>query len=252
MTGPDAALDLPLTEHLRQLRRSGRFDNARSLLATALAHREDPALRHLAWQHEPFWWQPLQGRSVQLERRGPADLALVRRCWADREFMRRFNRSAAPLPATDAALHEALQREAAAIPGEARALHWTVRAAGRSWGFVSVTEIVLSHRRAELLVGVLPGCSARVSVEASHLALAFLARRAGIERLTAHFYPDNTHAIASARSLGFEIEGVLRGYLREPDGTRSDLVVAGLQLDEAFFQRTGRLRHRLLGPGAAG
>lgn len=245
-------MDLPLTGHLKQLRRSGRFDAARSLLATALARRDDSALRHLAWQHEPFWWQPLQGRRVQLTRRGPGDLALVRRCWADRDFMRRFNRSAAALPATDDALHEALQRESAAIPGEARALHWTVNAAGRSWGFVSATEIDLSHRRAELLVGVLPGCSARVSVEASHLALAFLARRAGIERLTAHFYPDNTHAIASARSLGFEVEGVLRGYLREPDGTRTDLVVAGLQLDEGFFQRSARLRQRLLGAGAAG
>lgn len=243
-------MDLPLTEHLRQLRRSGRFDTARALLASALARRNDPALQHLAWQHEAFWWQPLPGRSVRLERRGPGDLALVRRCWADRDFMRRFHRSAAPLPASDDALREALQREATAIPGEAHALHWTVHAGGQAWGFVSVTEIVLPQRRAELLVGVLPGCSARVSVEASHLALAFLARRAGIERLTAHFYPDNTHAIASARSLGFEIEGVLRGYLREPDGSRSDLVVAGLLLDASFFERTARLRQRLLGESA--
>lgn len=243
-------MELPLTEQLRQLRRSGRTEVARALVARALATRHDPALALLAWQHEAFWWQPLAGRRVRLERRGPDDLALVRRCWADAAFMQRFNRQAGPLPTHDEALRDLLRREAAAIPGESGALHWTIHAQGRTHGFVSVTEIALAAGRAEFLVGVVDGCSPWLTAEACHLVLGFLARQVRIERLTAHFYPENTAAIAAARTLGFEVEGVLRGYLRERDGRRSDLVVAGLLLDPAFFERTAGLRRRLLGPAA--
>ena len=42
----------------------------------------------------------------------------------------------------------------------------------------------------------------------------------------------------------------MRGYLRQPDGSRGDLVVAGLLLDDAYFARHQRIRRKLLGSGA--
>ncbi len=241
---------------LRTLRRAGRFDEARQWIAARLRERRDPQLLQLGWQHEPFWWEPLEGPRVSLHRRGPDDLALVRRCWADADFMAKFNRMAAPLPADDEALRALLAREHATIVGEAQALHWTIRTEGRAVGFVSIANITLGHRRAEYLIGIHEPCSPWVGPEASHLALGFLAQRLKLERLTAYFYPENGAAIKVSQKLGFEIEGTMRGFLREPDGTRGDLVVAGLLLTPAYFARMARIRRKLLGetspPGSRG
>lgn len=239
------------------MRLAGRAAEAHAWLADQARQRRDPRLAELAWQHAPFWWQPLAGPRVTLRRRGPDDLALVRRCWADAAFMARFNRMAAPLPEGDDALRTMLQREQATIVGEATALHWTIVVDGTPVGFVSVVDIVLGHRRAEYLIGIHgDGVSPWVGPEASHLALGFLARQVRIERLTAHFYPENEPAIRVAQKLGFALEGTMRGYLRRSDGTRADLVVAGLLLDAAYFERHARIRRKLLGetssPLAAG
>lgn len=236
-----------LTAHLQHLRRGGQYAAARALLARALTRIPDPALRQIAWQHEPFWWAPLQGPRVRLVRRGPDDIELVRRCWADAEFMRHFHRGAAPLPADDAALADLLRNEQAAIPSESLALHWTIEVGSTKAGFVSIVNISLRQRRAECLIGIHGDHGPFAYAEAAHLMFGFLAERARIERLTAHYYPENQRAIDSAVALGFEVEGTLRGYLREPDGRRSDLVVAGMVLDPAFFERTARLRQRVLG-----
>lgn len=242
--------EITLPDHLRALRRSGRIAEAREWLNEQLRQRPDPRLAQIAWQHQAFWWEPLVGPRVSLHRRGPEHLALVRRCWADADFMARFNRAAAALPADDEGLRALLQREHATIVGEAQSLHWTIVSGGRELGFVSVANISLGHRRAEYLIGIHGDCSPWVGPEASHLALGFLAQRVGIERLTAYFYPENEAAIKVAQKLGFEIEGTMRGYLRQPDGGRGDLVVAGLLLDEAYFRRHARMRRKLLGETA--
>lgn len=239
-----------LADELRTLRRSGRLAQARRLVVDRLRERPDAALASLAWQHDDIWWQPIHGPRVTLRRRGPDDLALVRQCWQDDAFMERFNRMAPPLPTDDDALRQLLAREQATIVGEARSLHWTIETHGRKVGFISIADILLGHRRAEYLIGVREHCSPWVGPEASHLALGFLGR-AGIERLTAHFYPENVAAIEAAQKLGFVVEGTLRSYLRLADGRRTDLVVAGLVLDAAYFQRTARIRRRLLGEAAA-
>lgn len=220
-------------------------------LSPAAPRAQQQRLQHLAWQHAPFWWQPLQGRSVRLRRRGAQDVALLRTAWQDANFMRRFNRMAAPLPESDEALRALLTREHWALPEESHALHWTIEAAGQACGCVSVVEISLQHRRAEFLIGVLPALAPRASpwlaLEASHLVVDFLATQARLERLTAYFYPDNLAAFQMAEKLGFAREGLLKGYLRLPDTPqRVDLIVAGLLLDKPFFDQRRRLRQRLL------
>lgn len=246
-----------LASQLRELRRSGQIEQARALLSRQLASAaagtaaHKPRLIHLAWQHAPFWWQPLQGRSAGLRRRGPQDVALLRHAWQNADFMQRFNRMAADLPAQDDALQALLTREHWALPEESRGLHWTIESAGRGCGFVSVVELSMQHRRGEFLIGVLPdqapGASPWLALEASHLVFEFLRSHMKLERLTAYFYPDNPAALQMAQKLGFEREGLLKGYLRVPhNGQRVDLIVAGLLLDQAFFDRHARVRQRLL------
>jgi RimJ/RimL family protein N-acetyltransferase len=244
---PEApATALPIT--LARLRREGRMDEARALLQQRLAEAPDARTGFLHWQHAPFWWQPIEGPRVRLVRRGPDDAALVRACWADADFMARFNRQAAALPADDAALRTLLAGERDALVEDHHALHWTVQVAGAGVGFVSLVDVGFRHRRAEFLIGLRPGTSSWAAVEAAHLALRFAAGPMQLERLVAHFYPDNVEAIRAALKLGFEHEGVLRGHLRDPaTGQREDLVVTGLLLDPAFAARSERLRRRLFG-----
>ncbi|MBI5279169.1 MAG: GNAT family N-acetyltransferase [Burkholderiales bacterium] len=230
-----------LQNRLRGLRVEGRYADARALVAAQPGFTTSKALQRLHYEHQDFWWEPLVGRRVTLKRRGAADVALVRACWADTDFMRRFNRLARPLPAEDRALAGILMREQAGTLGDSKALHWTVHAARGAVGFVSVTDYVSGHRRAEFLIGFLQQPASAAPVEAAHLACDFLYRRAGIERLTAHFYAENEYAAKVAEKFGFRREGVLRGYIRDPDGGRSDLLVSGMLLAE---QTQGATRRR--------
>lgn len=242
-----------LLGHLRHLRRNGQLAQAQALLDRSLAAQpHDARLAHLAWLHRPFWWAPLQGRQVQLRRRGPDDAALLRRCWSDAGFMQRFNQQARPLPESDVELRALLQREHWALPDESQALHWTVCAGGEPVGLVSAVEWSWPHRRAEFLMGLVPGAQLGpwAAAQAAQLVFDFLARQAGLQRLSATFYAHNSAALQLALRMGFEHEGVLRGHLRSADGRRHDLVLTGLLLDETFFRRQGRLRRRLLGQGA--
>jgi RimJ/RimL family protein N-acetyltransferase len=246
MSEPAGSGQLPA--HLQQLRLEGRFAEARDLLQQAAARHGDAYLAWQAWLHEPFWWQPIQGSRVRLRRRGPPDAALLRACWADAGFMHRFNRQAAALPADDAALARLLAREHADTAESRRALHWTIEHRALAVGFVSLVDIAFGHRRAELLVGVRPGVPSRATVEATLLLLKAAAGSFRLERLVAHFYPDNAVALSSARKLGFVQEGVLRGHVRDAaTGIRTDLIATGLLLDDASAARAGRLRQRLLG-----
>jgi RimJ/RimL family protein N-acetyltransferase len=235
-----------LNERLRALRLQGDLVQARDLIRSQPGFATSPALRRLLHEHEDFWWAPIVGKRVTLKRRSADDIDFVRACWGDAEFMRKFNRLARPLPADDAALRGILARERAGLFSESKALHWTIHAAAGPIGFVSATDFVAGHRRCEFLIGLLGRPASAAPVEAAHLAVDFLSERAGIERLTAYFYAENEYAARVAAKFGFLHEGVLRGYIRDADGGRSDLVVAGMLLVDRHQTRVGKVRNRLL------
>lgn len=241
----------PLLQQLGELRRSGQRAQALALLQAACAQRpQDATLARWAWQHQAFWWQPIEGPRVRLVRRGPQHADLLRRCWADADFMARFHRGARPLPPDTDALQALLLREHWALPEEGAALHWVIERAGAPIGLLSLVEWSLPQRRAEFLIGFPAPAAGWSALEATHLALGWLAEQAQLERLSASFYADNLVALRQAEHLGFEREGVLRGHWRDADGRRSDLHLAGLLLEPAFFARHARLRQRLLGSAA--
>ena len=236
-------------EEARALRLKGRYDDAHKLLTSCCAReRPNHRLAQLVWQHHPKWWRPIEGPRARLVRRGPSDIALVRRCWSDKTFMTQFNQYATPLPDDDAALKAVLAQEHVALLEEQRALHWTIRIGDSTGvGFVSLVDIAFRHRRAEFLIGVVPETHPWIAPEAAHLALEFAATVMKLERITAYMYAENSAAVEMAVKLGFESEGILRGYLAVPGSTqRADLVVAGLLLDQGFFERSARIRRRLL------
>lgn len=236
----------PLHARLGQLRLLGDLAQARELIRAEPGFGQSAVLQRLLHEHEDFWWQPLQGRLATLRRREPADAAFVRACWADAAFMSQFNRVARPLPKDDTALARLLQREQCAIVGESRSLHWTIHSPRGPVGFVSATDFASGHRRCEFMLGLLHEQSSVVAVEAAALAIGFLRDQAGIERLVAYIYPDNSHAIRTAEKFGFAIEGRLRGQMRAPDGSRHDLLVAGMLLSEQEATRAGKMLRRFV------
>jgi RimJ/RimL family protein N-acetyltransferase len=234
-----------LQEHLRRLRLQGAFAKARALIAAQPDFAKSAALQRLLYEHEDFWWAPIVGKRATLRRRGAEDAPFVRACWADADFMRKFNRLARPLPADEPALRAILAREQAGIISEAKALHWTIHAPTGPIGFISATDYAPGHRRCEFLIGLLQRPASPTPVEAAHLATGFLRDRAGIERLTAYFYAENQYASKVAQKFGFQPEGVLKGYIRDPDGGRSDLMVSGLLLTDAGQSSSKKIRNRL-------
>lgn len=219
-----------LAEKLRRLRMQGAFAQAREAIRAQPGYEGSPVLRRLLRDHEDYWWQPIEGRRVTLRRRGEGDLPFVRACWADAEFMRKFNRTARPLPADDKALRDLLSREGSSAISESKSLHWTIHDSRGPMGFISATEIAPGHRRCEFLIGFPFEHAGSKGVEAACLAIRFLRERVGMERLTAYFYPENADAAKVAEKFGFRAEGVLKGYIRNADGSRSDLLVSGLLL----------------------
>ncbi|MBG9387070.1 GNAT family N-acetyltransferase [Caenimonas aquaedulcis] len=234
-----------LTGQLRLLRMTGEFAKARDLIRAQPGFGSSGSLQRLLHEHEDFWWAPIVGKRVTLRRRGAQDVSFVRRCWSDADFMRRFNRLARPLPESDEALAGILARERAGLWSESKALHWTLEAKGEAIGFISATDYAPGHRRCEFLIGLLGRAASPVPVEATHLACDFLRDRAGVERLTAYFYAENQYASKVAAKFGFEPEGVLKGYIRDPDGGRSDLMVSGLLLAGVGTDAAQKRRKRL-------
>lgn len=238
-----------LADQLRTLRLADRFAEARKLIHSHPGFAKEAGLRRLAHEHEDFWWQPIVGRRVTLQRRGPGDVAFVRACWGDADFMRKFNRVARPLPADDKELRGILARERAGLFSEAKSLHWTLFVAGEPIGFISVTDFTPGHRRAEFLIGLLRKPASSVPVEAAHLAVRFLEDKAGLERLTAYFYAENEYAAKVAQKFGFQPEGLLKGYIRDADGGRSDLLVSGMPLGRFADPEVRKIRDRVVRGG---
>lgn len=234
-----------LKSQLQRLRIEGAFAQARELIRSQPEFGRSRSLQHLLYEYEDFWWAPIQGRRVTLRRRGPDDLDFVRACWADADFMRKFNRLARPLPADDEVLRGILARERAGTLSVTRAMHWTIYQLEKPIGFVSATDLSAQHGRCEFLVGILRHPPSRAPIEAAGLAITFLNRHANVERFTAYCYPENSHAVQVATKFGFVPEGILKGYIRGADGARSDLSVCGLLLTPRTPGKTERLISRM-------
>lgn len=240
-----------LIARARALWEQGRAREARASLA--VAGRSEAAgearLAFARWAMSEAFSAPMLGRRVKLVRRSPEHLGFVRSAWADRAFMERFHRFARALPATDPALERLLSGEARATLLDSRHLHWTIVGLGdaRPLGMASVAEVSLEHRRAEFIVGVRDAAPG-VALESTLLALDWAFRTMRLQKATAAVYGGNDYAFASARHLGFQVEGRLRRHLKDPaTGEYVDLSLLGLLAEEFYSPANRRLARRLLG-----
>lgn len=102
-------------------------------------------------------------------------------------------------------------------------------------GRLSVHEVSWRHRRAELGIWIVPGLRGRgYATRALGLAVPWLFAHTGLERLGMLTETDNHAMRKAAADAGFQPEGVLRDYVRAPDGKPADLVsLSRLRSDHA-------------------
>ena len=238
-----------ILEESLNLRRERRFRDAFEHIQQALqdGHSE---LKALLWQHSPIFWKDISAGICTLTRRCGEDANFLREIWKDKDFFYRFHRHSSPLPASDAELQRILNIEMSSILSESHAIHWIVRDShGRPWGLLSLCEISLVHRRAEVLLGILPGAPAGMAAAAMLILFQFYFNAMKFNKLVSLVYLENTLSIKSTIHLGFKNEGFLKSHAYDPEtGRFLDMVQMGLLKEDAFQTRNQRLMNRLLSP----
>lgn len=231
------------------LRRERKFELAFEHIQNAFqaGHSE---LKALLWQHSPIFWNHISAGICMLTRRSGEDADFLRKVWKDKDFVYRFHRHSSHLPESDAELQRILNHEMCSIVSESHAIHWIVRdRLGRPWGLLSLCEISLVHRRAEVLLGILPGAPAGMAAAAMLILFQFYFNAMKFNKLVSMVYSENTLSIESTIHLGFKKEGLLRSHAYDPEtGLFFDMVQMGLLKEDAFQTGNQRLMNRLLRP----
>lgn len=205
-------------------------------------------MSHLLWEHQPILWSDIQAGICKLTRRQGADAEFVQHLWQDSQFVYSFHRHAARIPQDLKELTAILEKEFLYTVGDNRALHWIVRdRQSKPWGLISLTEISLMHKRAEVMMGMLPNAPTGLSAAAMLVLFQFFFKALKFNKLYSFVYEDNAHSLKGTLHLGFEVEGRLRQHVLDPQtGTYVDLIQTGLLAHDAFSPSNFKLMRRLL------
>jgi len=180
-----------------------------------------PSLSEWALQLHPGWEAPCVARTVCLRPVEAGDADGLQRWLGDAGFMARFH------PMAQGSLSRVAIERAARVGGRGMALHrsqhWlALRPGGRPIALLSLVDLVLAHRRAELLAGI-PDESDRAGPFGLAALLCLLDvcfNRVGLHKLSAMVLVDNAASRRSIEALGFECEGRRREHFRDPASGR--------------------------------
>jgi RimJ/RimL family protein N-acetyltransferase len=230
------------------LRRSRKFQEAYQLVTSHVLHHKQP--HELAWEHQPVFWSDIEAGICKLTRRNGADAAFIEALWRNVDFVYSFHRHASTFPKRTEDLAKILEQEFVSTIGNSKALHWIVRDKwSKPWGILSLVDISLIHRRAEVMLGVLPASPLGLSTAAMLVIFQFFFKAMRFRKLYSFVYEDNPHSLKGTLHLGFKVEGRLRKHAFDPaSGDYLDLIQTGLLAEDAFTANTERLMRRLLAP----
>jgi RimJ/RimL family protein N-acetyltransferase len=229
----------------RDLRTQRKFQEAYQFVVDKT--HELQGLKGFAWENQPIFWNDIAAGMCKLTRRNASDAPFIQELWREKDFLYSFHRHATDLPKTKGELEKILEREFISTMGASKSLHWIVRdKRSQPWGILSLTDISLAHKRAEVLLGVLPGAPTGLSVSAMLILFYFFFKVMKFNKLYSLVYDDNMHSLKGTLHLGFREEGRLRKHVVDPkSGKYVDLVQTGLLVEDAFNPRTKRLMQRL-------
>lgn len=230
----------------RELRRAYRFDEAHMLLKSQLSGQSQ--FSNLIWLHQPVFWQDISAGVCVLTRRNKEDADFIRQLWADRDFVYSFHRNAAAIPGSLEELAQRLDSEYTAIFNESNALHWVIRDRHYTpWGILSLTNISMLHRHAEVLIGVKQNAPFGLAAASGLILFQFYFKAISFNKLIALIYADNQHSLQFVTGMGFKQEGLLRRHLTDSiTGKYIDLHQLGMLAEDAFTPTNTRLMKKLL------
>lgn len=205
-------------------------------------------LQALAWEHQPVFWSDIEAGICKLTRRNSRDAAFIDELWQRSDFVYRFHRHAKTTPKGVQDLEKILEYEFISTIGMSKALHWIVRDRfSRPWGILSLVDISLIHKRAEVMLGVLPTTPFGLSTAAMLTLFQFFFKAMKFKKLYSFIYEDNPDSIKGTLHLGFKVEGRLRKHALDPrSGDYLDLIQTGALEEDVFNLKTERLMKRLL------
>lgn len=214
-----------------------------------LANNLDPVQhKNLLFENHPIWWADIKAGICQLSRRSSKDLDFIRFIWNQKDFIYSFHRYANGLPSDNSKLAQILDNDYFSLVSESHAIHWIVKdRSGKAWGLLSITNISLIHKRAEVLLGILDGAPVGLSTAAMLILFQFYFKAIKFNKLISLIYEDNLHSFKSTLHLGFTEEGRFKKHVVDPRSKKYvNLIQTGLLAEDAFGDNNKRLMRRLL------
>jgi hypothetical protein len=233
-------------EKLLNLRRQGHFDEAHQFAINNLI--DHPNYHQIVFDNNPIFWREIKTGGGVLTRRNSKDIEFMRILWSNKDFLFKFHRLLPELPVSDNDLSSILDLEYSSVLSESKAIHWIVNDKKfRPWGLVTITEISIPNKRAEVLIGILPNAPPGLSVVTMLIVFEFFFKLMNFNKLISYVYEDNLHALNGALHLGFKIEGKLMSHVLDPkSGNYVNLYALGLFKKDAFNTSNSSLMKRLL------
>jgi len=222
--------------HGRALLALGNYAAANKVFKTAssLPISGNPKLKndlaHLTIKSESFWYVPVVGKNISLQRIAPEHKSFLTDCRNDQVFRRQYNMFHSQAERNiDNDLRRSQQH-----PLDTKKIDWVVMANAKPIGLLSLVDLNVANRRAELLIGFPGKVNPWCSVEATLLALNFAFNTLKLARVYSYVYEDNPSSQRNTLHLGFVQEGVLRGHICDPADRdrRLDLFVNGMLATE--------------------
>jgi RimJ/RimL family protein N-acetyltransferase len=265
VTPPDFLTAGAATLQVRELLQRKEFQRADEMVQLALSKFPGHSgLEDMAFLLAPQWVGETACQGYRLRSTTEADVPFFQACFSDDEFMNKFHPVTSRQRSADV-----LKRSLKKIPypvAQIRAVHRVIEARNtaepsfdRSYcpetpalrGLVSLVEIDVTNRRAEMLIGV-PAVEVRgsgIGLTAALLMFDFAFNQIGLKKLTTAIIGDNTHSHRSTLAAGFTEEGFRRQHVRIPQTVRwVDSRDYGLvNEDFRLNTRLARLSQRLLG-----
>lgn len=230
---------------VKNLRKTNDHHAAYSLLTEKLDPNDYQTL--LFFNH-PVWWTEIKAGICQLSRRSSKDADFLKEVWKNSDFIYAFHRHMKHLPSNDQHLCKILDQDYIASISETRSIHWIVKDKySKPWGMISLTDMSLTHKRSEVLLGILDGAPHGLALAAMLTLFQFYFKVIKFNKLVSLIYVDNQHSLKGTLHLGFKQEGHLRKHVTDPKTNDFiDLIQTGLVYDDAFNESNARLMKRLL------
>lgn len=210
--------DLPnLLKSARAFEEVGQYDKAYGLLqrcAKTLSENEETSdlfrvVQQSLLRLTPLWWANVQHGGISLRRCNADDAGFFRRCFADAQFCRQFNRQ----QLWRGNLEQALKKSGQLPPIQTGLLMWVVQSANSGpIGLASLSSIDTINCRAELSIGLPGEVPPTLGIKATLMMLHFALVMMRFNKIYSYIYEDNHQALHNALRLGFVHEGTLKDH----------------------------------------